>query len=106
MSFWNIWSENAERRNKMLLAAEPAKLGALAVCIAGKYETYIFVVGTLEMRDRHLGFHNAAGGVTWFAPGMWSTVQTFPLSEQCQAKVREWAKNQSFDYIALEKIKT
>ena len=89
----------------MLWVAEPAKIGMLAVWIAGKFETHLFLGGTLTISEGRLSFGNVTAGQTVIAPGIWSTVQTLPLSEQCQAQVREWAKNQSFDNMALEKIK-
>lgn len=107
MSFWNILHGKRERlTDDHVFVAEPAKIGVLAVWIAGKFEAHLFIGGTVTISEGRLSFGNVTGGQTVIAPGIWSTVQTFPLSEGCQAEVREWAKQQLFDYIAEEKIKT
>lgn len=98
MSFWNIWPSKKE--------AVPAEIRMLCVNVGGKWQTHFFVAGSLECWKDHLRFTHPHGGVTWIAPAIWSTAQTFPLSEECQARVRMFAKIESFDYMAEEKIKT
>ena len=105
MSFWNIWSRSEEPRKEVMLIAEPARYGVLTVLTAGKWETFVFIKGALKLVDGHLMFASATRGQCTFAPGMWSIVQTYPLSEECQQLIREYVKTQNFDYIVEEKLR-
>lgn len=98
MSFWKFWSREKEKA--------PAEIRMLCVNVGGKWQTYFFVAGSLDCWKDHLRFTHPHGGVTWFAPAIWSTAQTFSLSEECQARVRDRAKTETFDGIAEEKLKT
>jgi len=105
MSFWNIWSRSKEAKKEVMLVAEPARYGVVTVLSAGKWEIHVFFAGSVKLVDGHLMFASATRGQCMFAPGIWSTVQTFPLSEECQQLIREYVKTQNFDYMVEEKLR-
>ena len=77
----------------------------LCVNIGGNWQTHFFVAGSLECWKDYLRLTHPHGGVTWIAPAIWSTAQTYPLSEECQQVIREYVKSQNFDYMVEEKLR-
>ena len=76
------------------------------VSVAGQWVTHLFIAGKFRVDDNgFLVLTHPHGGVTWYAPGIWSTVQTYALSEECQQLIRGYVKTQNFDYIVEEKLR-